>query len=197
MMYRIFSFYVFPFTLYNMLYLTSFLTFFKIGLFTFGGGYAMISLIEREIVEKKKWITREEFLDLLAVSQSAPGVMSVNVSIFVGYKLKGNTGSIFCALGTILPSFIIILLIAMFFSYFKENEVVERIFKGIRPAIVALIAVPVINMAKAAGISYRTAIIPIAAALLIWVFDVSPVYIVLTAGIGGIVYGYFQRKNMK
>ncbi|MCD7971883.1 MAG: chromate transporter [Candidatus Azobacteroides sp.] len=180
-----------------MLYLTSFLTFFKIGLFTFGGGYAMISLIEREIVEKKKWITREEFLDLLAVSQSAPGVMSVNVSIFVGYKLKGNTGSIFCALGTILPSFIIILLIAMFFSYFKENEVVERIFKGIRPAIVALIAVPVINMAKAAGISYRTAIIPIAAALLIWVFDVSPVYIVLTAGIGGIVYGYFQRKNMK
>lgn len=177
------------------IYLNSFLTFLKIGTFTFGGGYAMISLIEQEIVTKKQWIERDEFLDLLAVAQSAPGILAVNISIFIGYKLKGNLGSLVCALGTILPSFIIILLIAVFFVQFKDNEIVEKVFKGIRPAIVALIAVPVFNMAKAAKINYKTAVIPIAAALLIWLCGVSPVYIVSAAILGGLLYGKIRTKN--
>ena len=89
--------------------LTLFITFFKIGLFTIGGGYAMIPLIEREVVERKGWISREDFLDLLAIAQSAPGVFAVNISIFIGYRMRKSIGSIFCALGTVLPSIIIIL----------------------------------------------------------------------------------------
>ena len=182
-------------TLFMNLYLNSFLTFLKIGTFTFGGGYAMISLIEKEIVTKKKWIQQDEFLDLLAVAQSAPGILAVNIAIFIGYKLKGRLGSLSCALGTILPSFAIILLIAMFFVHFKDNEVVGKIFKGIRPAVVALIAVPVFNMAKAAIINYKTVIIPVAVALLIWLCGISPVYIVSIAMLGGLLYGYIKRHR--
>lgn len=121
------------------IYLESFGIFFKIGAFTIGGGYAMVPLIENEIVTKRKWIAQEDFIDLLAISQSAPGILAVNISIFIGYKLRGIRGSIVTALGTILPSFIIILAIALFFHSFKDNPIVERIFKGIRPAVVALI----------------------------------------------------------
>ena len=120
------------------IYLESFGIFFKIGAFTIGGGYAMVPLIENEIVTKRKWIAQDDFIDLLAISQSAPGILAVNISIFIGYKLRGIRGSIVTALGTILPSFIIILAIALFFHNFKDNPIVERIFKGIRPAVVAL-----------------------------------------------------------
>lgn len=137
-----------------------FLTFMKIGAFTFGGGWAMISLIEREVVDKNHWIDREEFLDLLAISQSLPGILAVNISVSVGDKLRGLKGSLFAALGTILPSFMIILLIAIFLTpdIIKENRVVSSIFMGIRPCVVALIVAPVITSARAAKISWRTAI---------------------------------------
>ena len=110
------------------IYLEAFGIFFKIGAFTIGGGYAMVPLIENEIVTKRKWIAQEDFIDLLAISQSAPGILAVNISIFIGYKLRGIRGSIITALGTILPSFIIILAIALFFHSFKDNPIVERIF---------------------------------------------------------------------
>ena len=129
-------------------YLNAFGTFFKIGLFTIGGGYAMVPLIEEEVVNKKKWISQEDFIDLLAISQSVPGVFAVNFSIFIGYKLRGFSGALALALGTILPSFLIILAIALFFQQFKEYEAVEKIFKGIRPAVVALIADPTFSMDK-------------------------------------------------
>ena len=103
------------------IYLESFGIFFKIGAFTIGGGYAMVPLIENEIVTKRKWIAQEDFIDLLAISQSAPGILAVNISIFIGYKLRGIRGSIVTALGTILPSFIIILAIALFFHSFKDS----------------------------------------------------------------------------
>ena len=106
------------------IYLESFGIFFKIGAFTIGGGYAMVPLIENEIVTKRKWIAQEDFIDLLAISQSAPGILAVNISIFIGYKLRGIRGSIVTALGTILPSFIIILAIALFFHSFKDNPIV-------------------------------------------------------------------------
>lgn len=109
------------------IYLESFGIFFKIGAFTIGGGYAMVPLIENEIVTKRKWIAQEDFVDLLAISQSAPGILAVNISIFIGYKLRGIRGSIITALGTILPSFIIILAIALFFHNFKDNVIVAYI----------------------------------------------------------------------
>ena len=110
------------------IYLEAFGIFFKIGAFTIGGGYAMVPLIENEIVTKRNWISKDDFIDLLAIAQSAPGILAVNISIFIGYKLRGIRGSLVTALGTVLPSFVIILAIAMFFHNFKDNPIVERIF---------------------------------------------------------------------
>ena len=165
-----------------------FTIFFKIGAFTVGGGYAMIPLIEDEIVTKKGWVAKEDFLDLLAIAQSAPGVFAVNIAIFIGYRLRGVRGCLVTALGAILPSFLIILCIALFFLRFKENPTVEAIFKGIRPAVVALIAAPTFNLAKAAKINRYTIWIPIISALLIWLLGFSPIWIILLAGIGGYVW---------
>ena len=175
------------------LYLNSFLTFFKIGLFTFGGGYAMIPLIEAEIVNRKNWISKEDFLDLLAVAQSCPGVFAINISVFIGYRLRGVKGGLLCALGTALPSFIIILLIAMFFHQFKDNPYVAAMFRGIRPAVVALIAIPTFNMAKKAKLNHYTFWIPVVSALLIWLLGVSPILIILAAGICGFIYGRMKK----
>ena len=174
------------------IYLESFGIFFKIGAFTIGGGYAMVPLIENEIVTKRKWIAQEDFVDLLAISQSAPGILAVNISIFIGYKLRGIRGSIITALGTILPSFI-----ALFFHNFKDNVIVERIFKGIRPAVVALIAAPTFSMAKSARINRYTIWIPIVSALLIWLLGFSPIWIIIAAGIGGYLFGRlrFPKSN--
>jgi chromate transporter len=166
-----------------------FSTFFKIGMFTLGGGYAMIPVIEAEVVEKHKWVSKEEFLDLIAIAQSCPGVFAINISTFIGYKLKKTPGAISCALGTALPSFIIILAIAMFFHQFQDNPIVAAIFRGIRPAVVALIAVPTFNLAKSAKLTWTTCWIPIAGALAIWALGVSPIIIILLAGIGGWLYG--------
>ena len=173
-----------------------FLTFSKIGTFTIGGGYAMIPLIQREVVDKHQWISADDFIDMLAISQAMPGILSVNIAIFTGYKLKGNLGSIVATLGTILPSFLIILLIAMFFSQFENNIWVQKIFKAVRPAVVALIAVPVFTTARQIGINFKTIVIPVAAAFLIWFWGISPVYIVLAAGLGGLIYGYFNKKKL-
>jgi chromate transporter len=177
------------------IYWDSFKTFFKIGLFTLGGGYAMIPLIEAEVVENKKWIEKSEFLDLLAIAQSCPGVFAINISIFIGYKLKRVKGAIATSLGTALPSFLIILLIAMFFHQFENNKVVAAIFKGIRPAVVALIAVPTFNLAKEAKITFTNMWIPIGGALAIWALGVSPIIIIVIAGIGGYIYGKFIKPT--
>ena len=176
------------------LYWQIFFTFSKIGAFTIGGGYAMIPLIQREVVEKKKWIPENDFIDIIAVSQTVPGILAVNVAIFAGHKLKGNAGSIVATLGSILPSFLIILLIAMFFREFGDNVWVQKMFKAIRPAVVALIAVPVFTTAKTVGINIKTIIIPIASAFLIWYWGVSPIYIILAAGLGGLIYGIIERR---
>lgn len=174
-------------------YIEAFSIFFKIGAFTIGGGYAMVPLIENEIVTKRNWIAKDDFIDLLAISQSAPGVLAVNISIFIGYRLRGIRGSIITALGTVLPSFLIILVIALFFHSFKDNTIVERIFKGIRPAVVALIAAPTFSLAKSAKINRYTIWIPVVAALLIWLTGFSPIWVIVTAGIGGYIYGRFKK----
>jgi len=170
------------------LYLKLFISFFKIGAFTFGGGWAMIPLIEREVVDKQNWIKREDFVDALAIAQSLPGVLAVNISILIGNKLRGLKGCLMATLGTILPSFLIILAIAIWFVQSYDNPVVERIFKGIRPAVVALIVSPVFSTAKTARINIKTVIIPIIVALSIWLGGISPIWFVLLGAIGGILY---------
>ena len=172
----------------STLYLKLFISFFKIGAFTFGGGWAMIPLIEREVVDKQNWIKREDFVDALAIAQSLPGVLAVNISILIGNKLRGLKGCLMATLGTILPSFLIILAIAIWFVQTYDNPVVERIFKGIRPAVVALIVSPVFSTAKTARINIKTVIIPIIVALSIWLGGVSPIWFVLLGAIGGILY---------
>lgn len=172
-------------------YWESFITFLKIGLFTLGGGYAMIPLIEAEVVDKKKWVEKDEFLDLLAIAQSCPGVFAINISIFIGYKMRKVRGALSTCLGTALPSFIIILLIALFFHQFEDNSVVQAIFKGIRPAVVALIAAPTFSLAKNANINRYTIWIPIISALAIWKLGVSPILIIILVGVGGYLYGKY------
>ena len=176
-------------------YLQAFLTFFKIGLFTIGGGYAMIPLIQSEIVDKKKWIDSNEFVDLMAISQSIPGIFAVNISIFIGYKLRKLKGAVAMASGTILPSFLIISGIALFFQQFKDNETVQRIFKGIRPGVVALIAAPAFQLAKSVRITRSNSWIPVMSALAIWRLGLSPVYVIILAGVGGFLYGKYKRKK--
>ena len=166
-----------------------FTTFFKIGIFTLGGGYAMIPLIEEEVVNRHKWVSKEEMLDLIAIAQSCPGVFAINIATFVGYKLKKTKGALATTIGAALPSFLIILAIAIFFSAFKENRIIAAMFRGIRPAVVALIAVPTFNLGKRAQLNRYTIWIPIVSALAIWALGVSPIYIIVIAGIGGYLYG--------
>lgn len=177
-------------------YLRAFLIFFRIGIFTIGGGYAMIPLIESELVEKRKWLKKAEFLDLMAVAQTVPGIFAVNIAIFIGYKLKKFKGALTMALGTVMPSFIIMLAIALFFQQLAHLHSVEAIFKGIRPAVVALIAAPTFKMAKTTQINRYNIWIPVFSALLIWLLGVSPVYIIILAGVGSYIYGkYTNKKN--
>ena len=163
------------------MYKDFFLVFFKIGAFTFGGGWAMISIIEKEVVEKRKWLEKEEFIDALAVSQSLPGILAVNISIFTGNKHAGFKGAIAATLGTVLPSFTMILAIALFFTRIYHEPYMIAIFNGIRPAVVALIVLPVISTAKSSKITWKNCWIPIVSALLIWLLGVSPIYIILGA----------------
>ena len=174
-------------------YWTSFKTFFKIGAFTLGGGYAMIPIIQSEVVDKHKWIDKEEFLDLIAIAQSCPCVFDINISTFIGYKMRKEKGAICSALGTALPSFMIILLIAMCFHRFMDIPWIAAMFNGIRPAVVALIDVPTFNFAKSAYITLAICLIPILSALLIWAMHVNPIFVIIAAGVGGYIYGKFLK----
>ena len=178
------------------IYWESFKTFFKIGIFTLGGGYAMIPLIEEEVVNKHRWVEKEEMLDLIAIAQSCPGVFAINIAIFIGYKLKKELGAIATALGTALPSFLIILAIAIFFKQFEDNHIVAAIFRGIRPAVVALIAVPTFRLGQRAKLNKFTIWIPIAAALAIWKYGFSPIYVIIIAAIGGYIYGKLSSQKL-
>lgn len=177
------------------IYWSTFSTFFKIGMFTLGGGYAMIPIIEEEVVNKHQWVSKKDMLDLIAIAQSCPGVFAINISIFIGYKLRKTRGALVTALGTALPSFLIILAIAIFFHQFEDNKVVAAMFRGIRPAVVALIAVPTFNLAKSAHLNRYTLWIPIVSALAIWLLGVSPIWIIILAGVGGYLYGLTQKNK--
>ena len=141
----------------------------------------MLPLVEREITENKKWIDKEEFLDILGISQAMPGVMILNVATTVGYKISGLMGSVFACLGAILPPFISIVSVGWFFIKIKDSPVVERTFSGVRPAVIALVAIPVINLSKAAKINTKTFLIPLAVILAILLLDIHPVFVIVIA----------------
>ena len=168
----------------------------RVGAFTIGGGYAMIPIIRDEML-KRGWIPEEELPDIIALSQSAPGLLAVNISIFAGYRLRGVKGSIVATLGSTLPSFVAILLIAMFFTAFKDNPVVERVFKGIRPVVIALIAVPMLNMAIKGNKTWWAWLITALALAGVAFLGISPIYILLVTMVLAFSYTYYKERRKK
>ena len=171
-----------------------FLTCNKIGAFTLGGGYAMIPIMEQEFVDKNHWMDRQEFMDIMVVAQTTPGIFSIDMASHIGYKLRGVWGGIVGALGIALPSIIAILLIAIFFHTFRDNVYVAKFFRGVRPAVVALIAAPCFKMAQNANINRYNFWIPVVCCALIALLGVSPIYIIIIAGTGGWLYGKYFKK---
>ena len=172
-----------------------FMTFFKIGSVTFGGGYAMIPIIEREVITNKGWVkNEEEIIDVFAVSESIPGAIAINSSTFVGYKIAGKYGAIAAMLGVVLPSFIIITLIAAFFSKFQDNEIVQAAFMGIRSAVVALILMAAIKVAKKAVKDKLSTIITLVTILLILILDIHAIFTVIGGALIGLIV-YFTAPH--
>lgn len=171
-----------------------FISFLKIGAFTFGGGFAMIPLIEAEVVDKNKWLSKDEFTDIIVISQTFPGAIAVNSSLFIGYKMGGVVGALLGMLGVVLPSFFIILIIAMLFMQFRNNYYVDLAFKGITAAVPILVLVAVTSLSK--GVDKKSIInivIFILSVIGILAFDIHPVIIVILSGLIGIL---FLRKKV-
>ena len=171
-----------------------FLVFSKIGGFTIGGGIPMIAAIKSELT-KRGWIGNEEFLEIIALAQAAPGLFAANISILTGHKLRGTTGSVVATIGSCLPPFLIILLIAMFFTQFKDNEYVIRAFKGIRPVVVALIGLPMYDMIRATTMKWWSWVIVISSMMLVCFIKVSPIYILMCVIIGAIAISWWRNKT--
>ncbi|HNX01128.1 MAG TPA: chromate transporter [Candidatus Cloacimonadota bacterium] len=165
-----------------------FFSFLEIGAFTIGGGYAMLPLIQKEVIEKRKWMKTEDFLDGLALSQSLPGPIAVNIAAYTGYRIAGLIGSIAGVLGAVIPSFIAILLISMFLYQFHQQPLWNRIFIGIRPAVVALIAASLINIGQMSKLKWKVAWLPIIVFILIVFFNISPAWMVILALITGMIF---------
>ena len=163
-----------------------FISFLKIGAFTFGGGYAMVPIIEREVIERRGWVAREDFMDLLTVAQSAPGPIALNTAVFVGYKICGVRGALSALLGIVLPAFTIILLVAIFFADIRENQIVDAAFKAMRPAVVALIIAPVLGLARGMK-NYLWAVVALVA-IAVWWVGISPVYLLAAGAAIGLLW---------
>ena len=155
-----------------------FLVFGKIGAFTIGGGIPMIAAIKSELVERK-WLNDEDFIDIITLAQTAPGLFAVNISILTGHRLRGTKGSVVATIASCLPPFLIILLVAMFFTTFKDNEYVIKAFKGIRPVVVALIGVPMTDMLKSTKMRRWSWLIVVGSMTLVCFLKVSPIYILV------------------
>ncbi len=170
-----------------------FKTFFKIGVFTFGGGYAMIPLIGAEVIDRRGWIAEKDFLELLTLAQSAPGPIALNTAVFVGYKMHRYAGALAAVMGVVVPSFTIILIIAMFFSDIRDNQWVDAAFRGMRPAVVALIVAPVIGLAR----GMHAALIAVAAAVAaaVWYWGFSPVWLLLAGAAAGALWVALRGKE--
>ena len=173
-----------------------FLVFAKIGAFTIGGGIPMIAAIKSELVERK-WLTDEDFIDIITLAQTAPGLFAVNISILTGHRLRGTKGSIVATIASCLPPFLIILLVAIFFTTFKDNEYITRAFKGIRPVVVALIGVPMIDMIKATKMRWWSWVIVISSMTLVCFLKVSPIYILICVIVMALFISWYNEKRIK
>ena len=160
-----------------------FWSFLKIGAFTFGGGYAMIPLIQHEVIHRRRWIEERDFLDLLTLAQTAPGPIALNTAVFVGYKRRGYLGALSAIMGVILPSFLVILVVAIFFASVRDNAYVDAAFKGMRPAVVALIVAPIVGLSK--GMRWWLVAVALAVALVVWHFGISPVWFLIAGAVMG------------
>lgn len=165
-----------------------FLSIFKIGAFTFGGGYAMIPLIEQEVVNNKKWLNKDEFMDVLVVAQSLPGAIAINASIFLGYRIAGILGAISALIAVILPSFIIIILIAAFFMQFRNNYYVNAAFMGITAAVPMLVLVGAISLAKGIPKNLRSLITILISLIALIFFHINPVVVIIVSGVYGAIF---------
>ena len=173
-----------------------FLVFAKIGAFTIGGGIPMIAAIKTELVERN-WLNDEDFIDIITLAQTAPGLFAVNISILTGHRLRGTKGSIVATIASCLPPFLIILMVAMFFTNVKDNEYVIKAFKGIRPVVVALIGVPMIDMIKATKMRWWSWVIVISSMTLVCFLKVSPVYILICVIVMALFISWYKERRRK
>lgn len=173
-----------------------FIAFFKIGLFTIGGGYAMLPMIQKETVDKNGWLNNEEFIDAVAISQTSPGAVAINISIFIGYRLGGFLGAIIATLGTVLPSLLIILAVAMYLYRYKDLQVVEKVFLGIRPAVVSMIASSVYFLGKSLKFNKETIVFLIVSFIVIVFSNINPVFVILIGGIISSIYYKYKDKGV-
>lgn len=179
----------------DMILIKLFFTFCKIAAFTFGGGYAMLPFIQTEVVDKNEWVSNNDFLDSIAIAQSSPGPVAVNTAILLGYKINGVLGALACAFGVIFPSFVIILTIAKFLYQYKDYEIVGKVFLGIRPAVVALIATAVYKLGKSIKSNKKVFIISGITVVIVGFLDVSPIIMILFGGLGSVIF--FRLKERK
>lgn len=172
-----------------------FWTFLKIGAFTFGGGYAMIPLIQHEVVARHKWLSEREFVDLLTIAQAAPGPISLNTAVFVGYKQFRYLGAFSAILGVVIPSFTIILLVALFFTEMRHNSIVDAAFRGMRPAVVALIVAPIVGLTK--GMHWWLIALSAVVAVTVWYFGFSPIWLLIGGAVAGILWATKQGSEVE
>ncbi|MGX4599209.1 chromate transporter [Faecalimicrobium sp. JNUCC 81] len=171
-----------------------FKTFFRIGGLTFGGGYAMLPMLEKEVVEQRKWTTSEELLDYYAVGQATPGIIAVNTATFVGYKVRGIVGAFFATLGVVFPSLVIILIIASFLQNFAQYEVVKYAFSGVRVAVAVLVLNAIINLWKNSVVDKIGVVIFVVTFILGAFLNISPIYIVIGASVLGLILKFRREK---
>ena len=172
-----------------------FCSFFKIGIFTFGGGYAMIPIIQAEVITRKGWIKEQEFLDLLTLAQSAPGPISLNTAVFVGYKMYGYRGALSSLAGVVLPSFTILLLVAMFFSQIRHNPIIDAAFRGMQPIVVAIMLAPILGFTK--GMHWSLIALAAAITMVIWYFGFSPIYLLIAGAVAGLAWAATRGKEVE
>ncbi|MBQ2429291.1 MAG: chromate transporter [Alistipes sp.] len=176
-------------------YFELFCSFLKIGVFTFGGGYAMIPIIQDEVITRKGWIKEQEFLDLLTLAQSAPGPISLNTAVFVGYKMYGYRGALSSLLGVVLPSFTILLMVAIFFSQIRENPIVDAAFRGMQPIVVAIMLAPILGFTK--GMHWSMIAVAVAITLAIWHFGFSPIYLLIAGAAVGLLWAAARGEEVQ
>lgn len=172
-----------------------FFSFLKTGTFTFGGGYAMLSLLQRELVERKRYLTEADFWETVTLVQSLPGVLVFNTALYTGYKVRGLKGGLAACAGAILPSIVIILLIATVFAPYWQHPVLVRIFNGVRPCVVALLFAPALQMARATGLKTANLLIAAGAILCITVLRLSPVWVLLAVGLGSGLWAWHRARR--